>query len=756
MLQLRNPLPLLIFAAAAAGGCGGSSGGGSPPPEITNSAPAISTTVSAPSTVTSGEYFAIGLTATDPDGDALSFSGIQMPTWLTLTDNGNGSATLSGEPLDSDAGVHAFTIEVSDNQFPPGKDTIDFTIEVSLPLLVDLDFRDEVIYWAFTDRFANGDTGNDNGDLSRAGDAADPSNPLGWHGGDFKGIEQKIQEGYFQRMGFTAIWISPVQFQIPPVGNGGGPNANRIFVAYHAYWAEDFQAIEPHFGTLADLQSLVATAHANDMKIIIDLVLNHAGYGANLVSANPDWFRTGSECGNDEVTLCLAGLPDFVHENPAVVDFLNDAVFWLRDETGLDGVRMDTMKHVNDSYWEQFFVRGGAGDPSQLWTVGEVFDGDISKLARFMDDLGSPSVFDFPLKFAMTESVAGGGSIAPIRDVFAQDVRYQDPTKLSLFLDNHDVKRFMSEAIDSGIDRDTALVRLDAALSFMYFVRGVPVVYYGTEIGMEGQGDPYGLPLGESNREDMQFFQVGASTIDELLGDLAAARVSYPALRRGTQRTIWPVAGAGCSPNASALDPSAAFGRELFVRGLFNGWAAAPGISNVVNEGNGIFAAQLEISAGGSEYKIAADDWSVEVGVPDGATVVGTTQGLDFLMGGGDGNAFVDIPADGCYRWEIDVANPAARTLTITEIDGGGVSELLAIAREMDGEMAVVAVLNNSTSSVLLGDLDGGGIQVGDLFPDGPVQEITGRGAGFQVVGGRLTGTIPAKASRAFASANGQ
>ena len=95
------------------------------------------------------------------------------------------------------------------------------------PVTTTADFRDEIVYQILTDRFDNGDASNDGGQLSRRGDALDLGNPVGWHGGDFAGIRRRIEEGYFQRMGFTAIWISPVVLQVPPPGNGGEAHAGE-------------------------------------------------------------------------------------------------------------------------------------------------------------------------------------------------------------------------------------------------------------------------------------------------------------------------------------------------------------------------------------------------------------------------------------------------------------------------------------------------------------------------------------------------
>ncbi|MDJ0928570.1 MAG: alpha-amylase family glycosyl hydrolase [Gammaproteobacteria bacterium] len=698
-----------------------------------------------------GQPYAATIDVTDPDGDALTIRLAESPAWLSLQFDPNGDATLRGTPAGPDVGDHTVVIEIEDAGSPPlsVRETV---VVVVAPAMPAIDFRDEVIYWAMTDRFANGDPSNDNGDLSRIGDAADRTNPVGWHGGDFAGIRQKIEEGYFQRMGFTAIWVSPVVLQVPPSGNGGGPNANQIFASYHGYVAEDFFRIEPHFGALDELRALVDTARQNDIEILIDVVLNHAGPGAELVNSEPDWFRTGAECGNDEVTQCLFGLPDFIQSEPDARAFLFSTIRFLREQVGMTGFRMDTMKHVPDDFWQEFFARGGAGDPSRVWTVGEVFDGSVMKLARYLDDLGSPSVLDFPLQFAMRDAIARGGSVATLTSVFAQDVNYDDPTRLSLFVDNHDIRRFVSEAVGSGTDRDGALVRLRAALTFMFAARGIPVVYYGTEIGMTGEGDPYALPLGQSNREDMDFTALANSDIDELLGELAAMRSAYPALRRGTQRTLWPNGTSDCAVADAGRDSTAAFGVELFVRGSFNGWAANPGGNNLVNLDDRFYAAEVEMSAAAHEYKIADAGWSVELGVSGAPTLLDFPQLIGPVAGGAEGNADISIAETGCYRWEIDSANAAAPLLTVSRV--GDASNVLAFARELTGETSLLALLNNSDTAIDLVMLPGGGLPVDGVLSDGlALDALTGAGGEFQVNGGLLMGNVAPRTVRVLVSA---
>ncbi len=414
-------------------------------------------------------------------------------------------------------------------------------------------WQDEVIYFAMTDRFANGDPTNDNGANRNGGDVADRSNPLAWHGGDFAGLKAKIEEGYFKRMGFTALWITPVVLQVPAITVGDGLNKGQEFAGYHGYWAEDFFKTDPHLGSLAEYKALIDTAHKNGLKVIQDIVVNHAGYGADLSKTKPDWFHSQADCDTsaNQTTDCpLAGLPDFKQELPEVTAYLNDFVTYWRKNTAIDGLRIDTMKHVPDAYWKQFFASGGAGDPSKIWSVGEVFDGNPAYLAHFMNDLGSPSVFDFALYFAISQQMSSAaGDLGRVADVFAQDGVYQDASRLTTFVDNHDVRRFVSEVAVKGGTSAQAAERLDMALSTLYFSRGTPSVWQGTEYAQPGLGDPYGLPLDQSNRQDMDFSKLGSSALDERLGALAAARARYRALTHGAQQELWRPGG---GPNVLA------------------------------------------------------------------------------------------------------------------------------------------------------------------------------------------------------------
>jgi glycosidase len=552
------------------------------------------------------------------------------------------------------------SLEVGEDARWPDPDTTNNSAQAvtpvgAAPLLAD--FSDEIIYWALTDRFANGDPDNDDGLGDRRGDAADPDDPIAWHGGDFAGIRQKIEEGYFQGMGFTAIWISPVVLQVPALSNGNA--------AYHGYWPEDWSIIEPHFGTLGDLQSLTAAAHAEGLKIIMDVVVNHVGFDAALIGAEPDWVRTGAECGTDDETLCLAGLPDLVQENPEVEGFLLDTLATLLSTTGVDGIRWDAMKHVNRDFWTAAFAPGAPADRGALWSVGEVFDLSPERIAFYLDSVGSPSVFDFPLYGALQQSLTGLGFTSQVASVLAADGAYSEPGRLTTFLDNHDVRRWVSTSIeDAGRPRGEALERLDMALSFLYANRGIPSVYYGTEIGMEGLGDPFSFRDGNSNRERMDFAAAGDPSLTS------------------------------CVIEDQGRDNAAGFGAELFVRGGFNDWGN-PDQAKLINLGDGQYAAALEIAAGNYEFKLANAGW-------DNERTADVTVALDepVTLATSGPNARFNPAQDGCYRFGVDVtASSDNPVLTVTRLNTAAplVRRLAALAAAREAYPA----LRRGTQAVL-------------------------------------------------------
>jgi len=352
-------------------------------------------------------------------------------------------------------------------------------------------WRQQVIYLVMPDRFFNGNKANDKAGYA---DCYDPKSPTKFHGGDWAGLRQKIP--YLKELGVSAVWVTPAYKQIPRLDNSCG---------YHGYWADlklpDDGAIEPKLGTTNDLAGLIKDFEGNNIQFILDMVVNHAGYGATITRQKSDWFHKSPGClnlGNAEVYCPLAGLPDFKQELPEVAQYLNQqSQGWVR-RFAIDGIRMDTAKHVPLDYWKNSWIPAINSVRPNLFKVAEVFkEGSAEELKPYLD-AGFDSVFNFPLRQAFVQAFAKGGSL----DVVAQRVQ-EDLQTLGLqrhlmlvnLLDNHDVPRFTNEA-GLGVSEDEIRRRYHLALAALFTLPGIPQIYYGDELAMYGSGDP-------DNRRDM-------------------------------------------------------------------------------------------------------------------------------------------------------------------------------------------------------------------------------------------------------------
>ncbi|HEV2846517.1 MAG TPA: alpha-amylase family glycosyl hydrolase, partial [Thermoanaerobaculia bacterium] len=227
-------------------------------------------------------------------------------------------------------------------------------------------WRDAVLYFVVVDRFADGDTRNNAG--------VDRNAKGTFHGGDLAGLRQQLDE--IADLGATAIWITPVVKNIDGFVTGAGfPDWG-----YHGYWADDFYQTDPRFGSEADLKAFVDDAHARGMKVLLDVVYNHAGYESNYLK-NPktrSWLRSEAlgTCGKDDITSCVSGLPDFKTELPEVRDYLLEAHIALAGRVGLDGFRLDTVKHVTHDFWREHRRRTRERLGKDFFLIGEVWVGD--------------------------------------------------------------------------------------------------------------------------------------------------------------------------------------------------------------------------------------------------------------------------------------------------------------------------------------------------------------------------------------------
>src|SRR5450756_190330 len=472
----------------------------------------------------------------------------------------------------------------------------------------------EQFYFVMTDRFANGETSNDTGGLTgdRLTTGLDPTDKGFYNGGDLAGLLANLD--YIEGLGTTAIWLTPSFLNRPVQGTGANASAG-----YHGYWSTDFTQIDPHLGTNAELGALIDAAHARGIKVYFDIITNHTadvissadgqyGYveqsstpyydagGAAFDPADyagtgtfptlsaatsfphppviapadaslkvPSWLndptlyhnRGNSTWTGESVTYGdFDGLDDLMTEHPTVVQgFIDVYESWI--DLGIDGFRIDTVKHVNFEFWQQWTTAvldyaHAAGTPD-FFMFGEVYDADAAKTSPYVRGTDMSSVLDFGFQ-ASAASFARGFSPDTLSQLFASDDMYTTPTTspsaLPTFLGNHDMGRIGYFVKDSG----DALARSELAHSLMYLTRGQPVVYYGDEQGFVGNGSLGGTD--KDARQSLFATQVAeyanqalvdgttagsvdrygtSGTLYQHIAGLAALRSAHPALADGAQ-----------------------------------------------------------------------------------------------------------------------------------------------------------------------------------------------------------------------------
>ncbi|MBN2736861.1 MAG: hypothetical protein JXR70_07775 [Spirochaetales bacterium] len=412
--------------------------------------------------------------------------------------------------------------------------------------------QDDIIYFIVTDRF-----------FGSHKTSAEPSdNSI--HQGTLDGIIDKLD--YLAELGVTAIWVTPVYENIDKAGSSE---------PYHYYWPKDFTRLDKrqiegrHLPSSTDMKSFrkfVELCEKRGFKVVLDMVVNHCGYGAQ--SNFPDtWFNHN---GQGDIKGELARLPDFNHDNPEVVDyFINNIQDWII-KGGVTNIRMDTVKHVEPRFWH-FFKSQIRGEYPDVYLIGEVLlEGreHIPELLKYQNYHDFDSLFDFPLCSALRscfiydQSLKNNLARPRLHDNEESGVLdndnpfyggYRNSNQLVTLLDNHDLQqRIMSHARSKhqgkGAGLDWAIRVVKLALGAMFTFRGIPQLYYGTEIGLEGWKKEDDRDL----RRDFPWDMIGADQhpvddppyhkareIYHWTRDLIALRKSSAPLKYGTSFTLW-------------------------------------------------------------------------------------------------------------------------------------------------------------------------------------------------------------------------
>ena len=408
------------------------------------------------------------------------------------------------------------------------------------------DFRGETIYLVITDRFVDGDPANNN----IYGDEYVPGNLRYYQGGDFKGLINNLD--YIKNMGFSAVWITPPVMQ--PPGRYVNSAGNYDATGYHGYWAWDFSKIDPHLESAgASYKDLIDAAHARGLKIIQDIVLNH-GHGGD-VSPEVKWYgQRGQLSGlgknfdyyNDKENWfnhkgpALADLLDLNDRNPEVLKWFT-RIYGAYQDLGVDAFRLDTVGWMDKAFWKKFTAAMHARRRDffifgELWTNSDYkLLGGYTKLARGNPMRAGMSVMDMPGSamgnWGNLEKVFKGGSYTAIDEILSHDGEYQDPSWLVTFPDNHDKPRFNGAAPGTPATQE----QYTDMFNYYFTARGIPCVYYGTELMMPGGEDP-------DNRRMLGAEGIktaAASPLYAHIRQLNALRRSSPALQKGRQKKIY-------------------------------------------------------------------------------------------------------------------------------------------------------------------------------------------------------------------------
>jgi glycosidase len=449
---------------------------------------------------------------------------------------------------------------------------ISFGANVSSP---KVGLSQDLIYFVMPDRYKDGDKkNNDNGGFNTSLTAF-------YHGGDLKGLTGTCEAGddglaRIKSLGFTAVWLTPVVTQQEAIGAGSG---------YHGYWGVDFLNVDPHLGTNADMLEFSKCAKKLGLKVILDVVTNHTGdvikYLGNspYIPAeskklkNPAWLNDLNNYHNvGDVSSCWGngnctklgdfyGLDDLATEKPLVYKGWADVYGQWISKYGISGFRVDTARHVDDKFFKNWspLIKATANKVNikDFTIFGEVFDYSTFNLMTYVRQNKIETLLDFPFQAKATEYASGYSNAPTLTALFENDDYYtsaqSSASNLVTFLGNHDVGRVGYIIANKRLQpADQLLPRTNLANALMYFSRGIPVVYYGDEVGMTGSNsgkDQFarqdmfptdielwkneirvgGSPIGNGDA----FSVTSQSPVANYLIKLAEIRKSNPALANG-------------------------------------------------------------------------------------------------------------------------------------------------------------------------------------------------------------------------------
>ena len=536
----------------------------------------------------------------------------------------------------------------------------------------DFDWDESVIYFMVTDRFFDG---NESNNTASGAQTYGKDNAGLYHGGDFAGITQKLD--YLEDLGINTIWITPIVENIPGVTvTDTGKEDVPYNAAYHGYWASDFTKLNPTLGTKEEFQTLIDQAHNRGIRIMVDIVVNHAGYGTKF----GDMIRSEDDVvsGSDQKDS-LSDLPDFKTEDPAVsAQLVKWQTQWVKD-FGIDYFRVDTVKHVENDTWAELKNALTEVD-SDFKMIGEYAGGGYASNGNTLGTGEMDSDLDFDFNDQAANFVKG--NISSVENFLASRNSALNNTYMTgQFLGSHDEDGFKQKLLDGGMKEDAATAASMVAASLQITAKGQPVIYYGEEIGLTGLNNyPY-----QTNRYDFDWTMVNSDnkTYQHYKKMLSIRNAYTDVFARGDRKTIL-----ASDENGYDIVSRSYKGTKLYV-GL-NIKDVAQTVEIPVSENNGTVLKDLY---SGKTYTVS--NGKIKVIIPaatDGGTVVlknnSSTNGGSTGGSSSSGSTTTETkPSEDTKKDTTTIVIPAEKlpegttaTVTVTKDASGKVTAEAAVA----------------------------------------------------------------------------
>ncbi len=416
------------------------------------------------------------------------------------------------------------------------------------------DMQAQVLYSIMIDRFCNGNTGND-----YRLNSPEVLPKADYFGGDLAGVTQKIKSGFFESLGVTTIWLSPI-FENPYDAWGQFVDPSTKFSGYHGYWPLYLTKLDPRFGTEEELHELLSEAHRRNLNVILDYVAHHVHINSPLLAQHPDWITPlhlpdGSlnlERWDDQrlTTWFDKHLPTLDLSRPEIAQAVSDSVVFIMKKFAFDGLRYDASKHVDTPFWRMLTQKLKTEIDRPLYQIGETY-GSPELIASYVNSGLLNAQFDFNLYDAAVAAFSAQSDLRHLSSVLQQSLStYGSHNLMGNITGNHDRVRFISFASGdvrfnedgkrAGWKRNITVSnrvgysKLALLHAFVFSIPGVPCIYYGDEFGMPGANDP-------DNRRQMQFgsYQPEEQALLGKVKKLAALRHELLPLSYGDTKVLY-------------------------------------------------------------------------------------------------------------------------------------------------------------------------------------------------------------------------